>query len=343
MQSSTNALIPFPIDSISQNQTEYDPFKSFTAQSEQTFDNQSAVFASLVNMTKDGCHFDDILQDKAIMFLKCLEPGFGDTDTADRLISSLLLSSNEPNTALNDSICILLSSPEKRIVSMTLTLLDSTTRRSSLQCRLQLLKSDLVHKMFATIKPHTLPITENDGIRSRMIWIAFHLLNLANPNLLALLEIRNPSDKHNHLEMVFEKTVRPSSPFLHHAFKNHDLLPDRLKDSILNFFGAILRLCPYFTPALDFVIAHSVSLQTTRCLSFMEDSRPLQNFLQLTQMDFKNWAEGDWLVQRNGKIVGTALLSEGFKDEVEQLMMHDMSYVTNSITQFTHFFGDNSA
>ncbi|KAK2946733.1 hypothetical protein BLNAU_18329 [Blattamonas nauphoetae] len=89
------------------------------------------------SLVKEKYQFDDALQDKAVQFLKILEPQWGDQDQATRLVTDLVPSSDGSNSGFLE----------------TLSFLSETTSWTSTEIKHHLVEADLVTNIIATVQP----------------------------------------------------------------------------------------------------------------------------------------------------------------------------------------------
>ncbi|KAK2944393.1 hypothetical protein BLNAU_20695 [Blattamonas nauphoetae] len=247
------------------------PFLNFVPNSELSFEEISAVYCSLVVLVKGKHPFDNALQDRAAQFLKSIEPGFGDQDQATRLI----------NRHLSSPIKIVGSDPTG------ITGIKSEACSSMTSFPLQL------DRLLATVQPQTPPILGNATIISKLIEIIRDSLRLALPSFISKLAITTAIEKYNHREMIFQKVVLPSSPFI--------------------------EIGPFHRPTLDFVLASPIVMAYSNCLSIVEDDHVLWVLFSNLDNSLTEWKkEGTEEVQSAKRNI-QALFSEGFQDTLEQM------------------------
>ncbi|KAK2944761.1 putative Poly (ADP-ribose) glycohydrolase (PARG) [Blattamonas nauphoetae] len=181
------------------------------------FEDKSTIYNSLVALVKVEYPFDDALQDRAVRFLKDLEPAWDEHDYAVKLATDLVPSSASPFSGFIEGILTLLSSPHSTIVEATFKFLRCTIGTVSPAIRDGLMESDLVAKVFATVQPHTLPLSGNPSIIIDCIYLAF-------PS--SLMDVGNTStniDPSKNREMILHKVVLPSSQFVTFLITNRRL------------------------------------------------------------------------------------------------------------------------
>ncbi|KAK2951217.1 hypothetical protein BLNAU_13833 [Blattamonas nauphoetae] len=283
--------------------------------------SHSQLFIALV---KAAYPFDSALQDRAAQFLKCLEPKWRDKpDHADNLVTDLVPSSDGSHSGFIDSIVILLSSPHSSIVEATMSFLNKTTTQSSPAIRKGLVESDLINKLLATVRPHTLPLSGNDEIFNNLTKIIGNSIYLASPKSLSSLHITTSVDKQYYREMIFQKVVIASGQFVSFLISNRYSLDEDLLFSFMSLLATGLRISLFHRPTLEFVLASPIAMTLSSCLSFFEDDHVLWMTLNSIQHLLKEWEEECLEVVQSGKRILHALFSEGFEDTLEHLVMND--------------------
>ncbi|KAK2961683.1 hypothetical protein BLNAU_3481 [Blattamonas nauphoetae] len=244
--------------------------------SELSFNDKSRIYCSLVALVKAEYPFDDALQNRATRFLKNIDPEWNE-QLAAKLVTDLVRSS---------------------AVAAAFAFLQATTLVASTTLRDRLMKSDLVSKVFATVQPHTLPISGNTTIFDDLIDIIDRFAELATPPFIRNLGITASGDKFNHREMIFQKVLLPSS----------DLL---------------LEIGPFHIPTLEFVLASPIVTAFSSCLSFFEDNSRLWDNLNNTNISNRTRRKQGPEVSQSGKRMMQTLFSEGFEDTLEKILMND--------------------
>ncbi|KAK2950208.1 hypothetical protein BLNAU_14894 [Blattamonas nauphoetae] len=297
-----------------------EPFLTLDPKSKLSFKDHSTIYNSLVSLVKGEYHFDKTLQDRAAQFLKILEPQWN-AQLAAKLVTELVPSTDGSAAGFVESIVTLVSSPHSTMVVAALSLLHKTILMSSTEIRHRPVQSDLVSKVFATVQPHTLPISGNDKIFDNLLIIIYRYLNLAVPLSLRELGITAAVDQSNHREMIFQKVVLPSSQFFQYLISNRNMLKGELLNSFMSLLTTHLRIGPFHDPTLEFVIASPIVMAFSSCLSFIEDNSRLWVTLQHINYSFKEWKKEGPEVVQSGKRMIQALISEGFEDTLEQKLM----------------------
>ncbi|KAK2960092.1 hypothetical protein BLNAU_4975 [Blattamonas nauphoetae] len=302
-----------------------DHFLHFDANSELSFQDKSKIYNSLVALVKADDPFAKALQDRAVQFLKSLVPKFTDRNLAHKLVTDLVPSSDGSLSGFIESITTLLSSPHSTVVATTLSFLKETTGASSSKMQCQLVESDLITKVFAAVQPHTLPIAANKTVINTLIQIIFFRLTLASPHFLGALGLADAVETYNHREMIFQKVVLPSSQFVTFLISNRHSLKENLLFSFMYQLSTFLRIGPFHRPTLEYVLASPIVMAFSSCLSIVEDNGCHCDTLTLIGYSLREWKNhGHEVIQCNKRKM-QALISEGFENTLEHMLMHEKS------------------
>ncbi|KAK2960017.1 hypothetical protein BLNAU_4900 [Blattamonas nauphoetae] len=247
-----------------------EPFLKFDPNSELSFEDKSVVFCSLVALVKAEHPFDNALQDRSVRFLNSLSPMFFELESTAKLVTELVPSSAGSPSGFVDGIVTLVSSPHSTMVTTALSFLMYTTLFSLPAIRLRFVESDLVIKLLATVRPHTLPISGNETMLNDLVWIINNCLNLTRQDYLINLDITDAIDKYNHREMIFQKVILPSSHFLTFLISNRYVLSRDLCKSFMSLLGTFIEMGPFHRPTLEFVLAFPIAMALPSCHSFVE-------------------------------------------------------------------------
>ncbi|KAK2960040.1 hypothetical protein BLNAU_4923 [Blattamonas nauphoetae] len=288
-----------------------------------SFEDKSTLYNSLVALVQAKYPFDNILQERAVRFLYDLEPTWRETDYPDKLI---MISFPLQETALS---------------FLYKTIFETVP---SLQCHL--VKSDLVAKVFATLQPQALPISGNEPIFDNLIKIIDICVDFTSPFSLRKLGITSAADQYNHREMIFQKVVIPSSHFTTFLISNRHIPGARFDFNVLYLLCSFVGISPFHRPILEFVLASPIVMAFSSWLSSAEDVFPLNTILINIRSMPNEWTmEGPESAQ-SGKRMMQALISEGFENTLEQMMVqdedgqHGLSFVSYCLS-LIQFLGSN--
>ncbi|KAK2957788.1 hypothetical protein BLNAU_7222 [Blattamonas nauphoetae] len=323
LNSSTDASLTHSRKSPSTLNTFQEPFLNFDPKSELSFEEKSAIYCSLVALVETDYPFDNALQDRVVMFLKSLGPEWEEYELIAKLIRDLVPSSAGSPSGFVNSILTLLSSPHSTVVAAALFFLYQTTRAASSAIREGLVESDIVSKVLVTVQPQTLPIAGNEKIIAPLLIIIAYCVDLASLSSLVDLDLTTPADRYNHREMVFQKVVLPSSQLMTFLISDRYLLSGKLLYSFMDLLAIFIDIGPLHRPTLEFVLASPIVMACLSCLSFGEGDFDLWVlFGNLNQSRQECEDECPEVVQF-GKRMMQALISEGFEDTLEQILMHN--------------------
>ncbi|KAK2955455.1 hypothetical protein BLNAU_9502 [Blattamonas nauphoetae] len=303
-----------------------EPFLVFDPTTELSFDEKSRIYCSLVTLVKAEFPFDDALEDRAAQFLKSVTPRFGKFSLSTKLVTDLVPSSTGSPSGFVESIFTLLSSPHSTLVAATLSLLRTTTWNLSTQFQCRLVESDIITNALATVQPHTLPITGFEETHSYLIRIIDLFVDLASASSLRNLRVTTAAiDKSNHREMIFQKVVTPSSPFVTFLITNRNSIDGDFFESFMYLLNTFIKIAPFHLPTLEFVLVSPIVMAFSSCLSFVEDDNDLLMILTSINNSLPEWKKEGREVVQYGKRMMQALFSEGFENTLEQILIHETS------------------
>ncbi|KAK2942483.1 hypothetical protein BLNAU_22594 [Blattamonas nauphoetae] len=303
---------------------EEEPFLHFDPNSKLSFEDKSRIYNSLVALVKAEYPFDITLKRKAIRFLKSLEPKWDEQALATKLVTDLVPSSAGSTSGFVTSIVTLLSSPHSTVIKATLSFLNQTTNSMNLEIRCRLVESDVITNILSTVQPHTRQISGNETILNIPITLIDRFVDLTGPWPLRSLGITDAVDKYTHREMIFQKVLLPSSPFVTFLITNRYIL----KGDMLGFFMSVLctliDICPFHGPTLEFVLASPIALSFSSCHSIVEEYQSIYKCLYTIRISLDKWKEEGPEVAQSGKRMMQALFSEGFEDTLQQMLKYNM-------------------
>ncbi|KAK2950196.1 hypothetical protein BLNAU_14882 [Blattamonas nauphoetae] len=297
------------------------PFLNWDPNSELSIDDKLRIYHSLVAHIKAEHSFCNALQDRAARFLKSLEPKWYQNELVSRLVTDLVPSSNGSTSGFVDSIASLLSCPHSIVVAAAISFLRSSTRAVSLEIRCRLVESDLVSTSLVSLQPHTLSLSASEDIFDKQLQIIEECLKLAHPFTLLKLGITVEDDAISHHEILFQKVVIASSQFVTFLISNRFILNGKLLASFMSLLVKLLIIAPFHLPTLEFVIASPIVMAFFSCLSIVKDSKQLLCALDNINTLIKIWKKQSSEVSQSGKQILQALISEGFENSLEQMLM----------------------
>ncbi|KAK2957841.1 hypothetical protein BLNAU_7275 [Blattamonas nauphoetae] len=303
--------------------TLHKPFMNFDVNSNLSFKCKSQIYCSLVALVKAEYPFDNVLQDKAVLFLKSLEVKRGGRNHTSQLVTDLVPSSAGSASGFAASIVTLLTSPHSRVVAAALSFLFNIAISSSTEIRCRLVASDLISTVLATVQPETLPIAGNEEMINKLVKIIERLADLAYPFNLNVLGIIASGDKFNHHEMIFQNVVLPSSQFVTFLISNQHVLNGDVFKSFMSLLAIFIRICPFHRPTLEFVLASPIVMTFSSCLSIAEHFESLHLTLFNITHTLLEWKRYEAGVAETWKRTMRALFSESFEDTLEQMTMRD--------------------
>ncbi|KAK2950209.1 hypothetical protein BLNAU_14895 [Blattamonas nauphoetae] len=297
-------------------------YLNFDENSELSFDDKAAIFSSLVALVKAEYPFDDALQDRAARFLQNLGPKWNKQDAA-QLVTELVPSSDGSCAGFVASIVTLLSSPHSTVVTAAVSFVRETTTRASAEIRCRLVDFDLITKVLATVQPHTLPITGKETIFENLNWIIFYCLEPASASSVGDLSTTEAVEQFDHLEMILQKVVLPSSQYVTFLITNRHVLNRDLSSGLTLLLVRFIRICPFHRPTSEFVLASPIAMALSYFLSSFEFNILIWTVVININDSLREWKrEGREMIQF-GKRMMQALFSEGFDNTLEQMLMNN--------------------
>ncbi|KAK2957840.1 hypothetical protein BLNAU_7274 [Blattamonas nauphoetae] len=344
-KASNDALSNGSLESPSSIVVNEEPFLTFDPKSKLSFVDKSAIYRSLVALVKAEHPFNNVLLDKAFRFLESFEPNW-DNPSGAKLVTELVSSSARSRFGFIESIVTLLSSSHSTVVAATFSFLRSSTRAVSLEIRCRLVESDLITKVLAAVQPHTLPISGNETMFSNLITIILDCITITFPSSLISIGFNSAVKKSNHREMIFQKAVIPSSPFVTFLISNLFILNGDVLHSFMSLLGTHIQIGAYHHPTLEFVLASPIVMAFTSCLSFVEQDFRLDTALNYIHRTIYDWKKESPEAAQSGKRMMQALISEGFEDTLEQKMIHEKNgdygfKIVNSCHTISKLLGSN--
>ncbi|KAK2961597.1 hypothetical protein BLNAU_3395 [Blattamonas nauphoetae] len=283
---------------------------------------KSRIYCSLVALVKEGYPFDEALQDRAVHFLKKLEPTWKQSEQEARFVIDLVPSSTGSLSEFIESILTLLSSPHSTVVAATISLLKLVLISSSLSVRLRFLEADFFTNVFATVQPHTLPMSGNEILHTNLVETLTHHLLLSTKSLISNIGIRTAVDLPYHRDLVFQMVVLPSSQYLTFLCSNRHLVDPLLFTNFMDLLCTLIRICPYHHPTLGFILASPIVMAFSSCLSSIEDISHLNRDVTSFCDSMIDWNRQNTEVVSFGALVIESMFAYGFEDSLEQLMKH---------------------
>ncbi|KAK2943046.1 hypothetical protein BLNAU_22020 [Blattamonas nauphoetae] len=293
---------------------------NFRPNSELSFEDKSTIYCSLVALVKEQYRFDNDLLNRAAWLLRNLAPFGKDRESAAaKLVTDLVPSSAGSPSGFVESILVLFSSPDSKLVSTALLFLFRILSISSPAVRLLLVDSDLFTNLFVIFRPHTLLLSGNGSIADSLIRNIQDLLELSFPSTLRKLGITASADAFNHREMIFRKLVVPSSRFVTSLISKRCVLNQEFFHSTIIMLGTLLQIGPFHHATLEFILASPIVFTFISSLDRQEE----WNVIPSIDLSLKGWKIQGPEVLQSGKLIVQALFSEGLEDALEQMLKYD--------------------
>ncbi|KAK2961647.1 hypothetical protein BLNAU_3445 [Blattamonas nauphoetae] len=325
-----------------------EPFLNFDVNSELSFEKKSSIYNSLVALVKAEYPFDKALQDKAVNFLKYLEPErYRLKDRIHELVFDLVPSSAGSPSGFVDSIVTLLSSPHSTVVAAAILFLFEVTHYSVEYVTFHLIQSDLICNLLTSVQPHAIPIAGNEPMMNNLVKIIDQFVCLTSQRFVSQYDLTAPDYLSNHREMIFQKVVLPSSQFVTFLISNRYVLYRDLLVSFMHLLATHIRVGPFHPPTLEYVVASPIVIAVTSCLSFIEVDLALSDSLYFIKRSLQEWKYDRHSHAKSKKRMMRALFSEGYEDTLEQKLKYDKvglycSSLVRECKQLSRWLGANA-
>ncbi|KAK2957947.1 hypothetical protein BLNAU_7123 [Blattamonas nauphoetae] len=298
------------------------PFVNWLEDQPEAEQEKAVVFRSLVATLKLQPAFDVSLEAQAAKFLKSVHPT--SRASANAFLSNFASSPDFSLTDFVQSIIVLVSSSSEIIVSTTMEMLDSQIQLCSENIRLALVKADLIPQLLITLNPLSLSFTEAVDIHSSLIEINTGTLWITTPIGLRSLGIKDRGEQQSVHETGLKQILTPSEHYIRHLCTNRfSIIDDKLSLNFLSLLARHLRICPYYQPAMDFVLNMPIFLTIPSCLTFIESDHSIESFLYLMYRAQREWNKTSGEVRQMWITVHRMLRMEGIEDVMEEKLQND--------------------
>ncbi|KAK2949252.1 hypothetical protein BLNAU_15855 [Blattamonas nauphoetae] len=267
-------------------------------------DHYAHELTSLASMVEDGYHFDEDLLDKVSKFICKLNENFRHGDFADHFLVILRYGSNFA-VEFVDSATILLSSSHRSIVRDTLSYVHECLRSCSYYSRLAIVSSKLFPRILSTPHLRDLSVVEDQGI----------LHNLIEILLVGIMPFR---------DLVFTEVLSPIEPSLVQISRNPRIVSwNDACHAALKLLFRIVDESVNHQPALDFICSSPIPMAFQTLLSKVENESTHPEFLYSMLQTIYTWQSKGAKSWCRGRILLQTLEREGFKDHLEQTLLHN--------------------
>ncbi|KAK2948223.1 hypothetical protein BLNAU_16842 [Blattamonas nauphoetae] len=315
-----------------------DPFLSWEATTPRRTFVYSSVFISLVRMIKTNFQFDEILEAKAVDFLKHYQEEIFEASKST-LFSNTFGSNDDPASSFLDCVLVIVTCSMRSVAEMGIEVLVASIGTSMPQNGLSLLLLNIIPRMLNIFQPfaHTLSS-----------WIDNHtrLLSLIRTSLHLSTQIRklNLSDdvvKMIVRDMIFEKVAVPSSQYIDFLSQNRYSINDQnVLSEFVYCYTAFLGVSVYHQQAMDFVLSSRIPLILSNATSFLETDTSVDDYLFSVRLTPDPWDDKPADIPRR-KRLKRELKTEGMCDTVERCVhFGEDEYRKESIHQsVVQYFG----
>ncbi|KAK2960310.1 hypothetical protein BLNAU_4863 [Blattamonas nauphoetae] len=281
-----------------------------------TLKQATPSFLSLVAFVKEGNNLDENAASQAYEILDWLTPRRGSQFNGKQILFDLVPKPDGSCSGFIESVIPLLTSSDKKLVRLTLTLL-----RRSISFQHSSIQYKFIENGFFTRLPQTFYEQE------------MHLL--AEPELILfaivdqVVDCTSPIEareicKFRQISMetfqntLFDKFLRPIGPFLEFICINRRRIM-HCKDSRIfwSFLNTIWENSFFLEEMTQFVLSSSFSLLLTDFLHFFETESSIGSPLWKVWAGVRTCLEEDPAVKKRGQLILVKLCAEGLHDEFE--------------------------
>ncbi|KAK2959576.1 hypothetical protein BLNAU_5354 [Blattamonas nauphoetae] len=298
------------------------PFLNWSEDRRETGGEKAVVFRSLVATVKCQPALDTSLEAKAVNFLESVIPQnkLSDDTFLDRLTSF----SDESMTEFVQSFGVILSSPNRAIITATLEIIEFLIWSCSLKLHLALVNANLIPQLIDSLNPQSLSLTEAVDIHTSFMGIISHSLMLTTHFCVENLEHEDADEQQAVHETILNQVLVPSEKYICHLCANrYFIVIGEQSNEFMILLARILLISSNYQPTMKVIIHMPVTLTIPSCLTFFEDESSIYLFL-----DNMNNAQRDWNKRREEyrqrwKTVNRGLRMEGSEDVIEGKLRND--------------------
>ncbi|KAK2961774.1 hypothetical protein BLNAU_3211 [Blattamonas nauphoetae] len=176
--------------------------------------------------------------------------------------------------------------------------------------------------------PHLrdLSVVEDKVIMNDILSIFKFGVWLVDASTVQFLSITSDTDPQSIRGVVLHEVLIPMEPSLVQISRNPHLLSwiDEYKDT-LRLLINIFDMSAFHQPTLDFVCSSRIPMVFQSLLSKVEYKNTHQFIIWLMTSDTRTWKRDGAETWRRGRILLQTLEQEGFRDHLEQTLLHDKS------------------
>ncbi|KAK2942661.1 hypothetical protein BLNAU_22422 [Blattamonas nauphoetae] len=300
------------------------PFLNWNEEPLESESEQAVVFWSLVATVQLQPSLDDSLEAKAVKFLNS-EKLYGSESAAD-FLSMFGQTTGESSTHFIHSIVVLVSLPSQVITTAAMEMLNNLVRNCSPEVTLALVKADMIPQLINTLNPLSLSFTEGVDIHTCLLLSIITSVHLATPFGLETLGIEDDDEQQAVHETIMKQVLAPSEKYIRHLCVNrYSNTHENLSKSFMALLARHLRICPYYQPAMDFVLHIPVILTIPSCLTFYETENSIWAFLFFVIEAQRERNKQGGKTRQMWKKVEQMFRMEGIEDVIEEKLLNDQN------------------
>ncbi|KAK2958366.1 hypothetical protein BLNAU_6636 [Blattamonas nauphoetae] len=321
------------------------PFLNWNEGTSETESEKAVVFRSLVATLKIQPALDVTLEAKVVTLLESVNSTC--QMSPDGFLRNFASSPDDSLTPFVQSLVVLISSSSQEITTATMEMLDQLILMCSAKSLLALVNADLIPQLINNLNPLSLSFVETVDIHINLLESITCCLVLATPDGLKKLEIKDDEEEQDVHETVFQQVLIPSEKYIRHLCVNRfSIISGNQTNYFLDLLTQLIQICPYYQPAVDFLLDMPVALTISSCLTFFDDENSIWNFLcsmNITQQEWNETREPDQLMW---KTAHRMLRMEGIEDVVEDKLLNDKNifigeWLVESSIEWNNLLGMN--
>ncbi|KAK2954017.1 hypothetical protein BLNAU_10980 [Blattamonas nauphoetae] len=325
---------------------EYYPFIEWNPQEPLRVYSAQKAFITLVFMVQNGYNFNEELLVKVFQFLSAISWNINLSNFANALVKrhyydshfcNLVREHNTPNTipSFVDSLTILFSSSNPSIFKAALSCIATCLRRGSSSTRKVLISPELFLRILSTPHLPDLSVVDDQGMLNDILLIHQLCLEFLIPsNANGLIPTISNADSQSMRDMVLRDLLIPFEPSLVQICCNPRLLSwnAEYKTTFVLLFTLFIQ-SRLHQPTMDFVCSSRIPMAFQSLLSKVEDEDINQYIISTrSSMIFYKETKGP-NTGCTGKQLLQPLEREGFRDGLEQTLLHDKSSRNGNIVR----------
>ncbi|KAK2951372.1 hypothetical protein BLNAU_13652 [Blattamonas nauphoetae] len=287
-------------------------------------------------MARNDSELDEERVSKTSIFLSWFSHQLHRTNYADNFLNAIGQHSSEPAAVFMDSMTVLLSSSHPSIVRNTLSFIANYLQVCLPLNHLALVSSKLIPRILSTPHFRDLSVLAEQKVLSSIFSIFRLSVGLAQPHSVqALSPDAGPQSIRN---VVLHEVMIPIEPSLVQISRNHSLSSwiDQSAEP-LALLVKIFEVSAFDQPTLDYICSSHIPMVFQSLFSKVEDDWLHQSIIYYTSDLVNEWRTDGTETMRRGRILFLTLERGGFRDHLEQILLHDKASINGRRMMFYSF------